>query len=97
MSLHQYINKITIEFKYCHSNKVDSYSSYKPIYIKGDDQDYLNIFVNIADNNEYVTNELVGFNGIEDIKISIIIEFEISGSTFLIPNTFDDFIPVNED
>lgn len=97
VSLQQFINKITIEFKYYHSNQIDYYSDFYELYTAGNEYKYLNVFENINTGNSYVTKELVGFNGIEDIKISLIIEFEIGGTVFSIPYTFDDYIPVNED
>jgi hypothetical protein len=97
VSLQQFINKITIEFKYYHSNQIDYYSDFYELYTAGNEYKYLNVFENINTENSYVTNEFVGFNGIEDIKISLIIEFNIGGSVFSIPYTFDNFVPVNED
>ncbi|QWB95625.1 hypothetical protein KHQ89_06645 [Mycoplasmatota bacterium] len=97
VSLQQFINKITIEFKYYHSNQIDYYSDFYELYTAGNEYKYLNVFENINTENSYVTNEFTGFNGIEDIKISLIIEFNIGGSVFSIPYTFDNFIPVNED
>lgn len=97
VSLQQFINKITIEFKYYNSNQIDYYSDFYDLYIDGNEYNYLNVFENISTGNSYITKEIIGFNGIEDIKINLIIEFDIGGSVFSIPYTFDDFISVNED
>jgi hypothetical protein len=47
-------------------------------------------------NKQFVTKEIITQNGIEDIKLTVIITFDIGENIFSIPYTFDDFIYVNE-
>ncbi len=97
VSLYQFINKMTIEFKLYNNDKIEYYSEFYSFYIQESVYDYLNVFENISTQKQYVTNEFIGNNGIENIKVSIIIEFQIGGNTFSIPYTFDDYISVNQD
>jgi len=96
VSLYQFITKIELEFKLYHSNKVDYQSEFYELYNNELQYKYLNVFENIMPNKQFVTNELITQNGIEDIKLTVIITFDIGENIFSIPYTFDDFIYVNE-
>lgn len=97
VSLYQFIKTIEIEFKLYHSNQVDYQSEFYQLFSNENEYKYLNVFENIMPKKQFVTKEFIGFNGIEDIKLTVIITFSISGKEFAIPYTFDDFIYVNED
>lgn len=97
VSLYQFINKIDVEFKFYKNDQIQ-YETYKYELFNKDNKDeyeYLNVFNDVSPKVQFVTNEIN--DGIEDIKINIIIEFEIGGSTFSIPYTFDSWLNVNQD
>lgn len=97
VSLYQFINKIDVEFKFYKNDQIQ-YETYKyELFnkISKDEYQYLNVFNDVSPKVQFVTNEIN--DGIEDIKINIIIEFEIGGSTFAIPYTFDSWLTVNQD
>ena len=96
VSLYQFITKIELEFKLYHSNKVDYQSEFYELYNNELQYKYLNVFENIMPNKQFVTKEIITQNGIEDIKLTVIITFDIGENIFSIPYTFDDFIYVNE-
>src|SRR5690554_565717 len=97
VSLYQFITKIEIEFKLYNSNKVDYQSEFYELFNQTNEYKYLNVFENIMPNKQFITKEFIGLNGIEDIKLTVIITFNINDNIFAIPYTFDDFIYVNED
>lgn len=97
VSLYQFINKIDVEFKFYKNDQIE-YETYKyELFnkINKDEYQYLNVFNDVSPKVQFVTKETN--DGIEDIKINIIIEFEIGGSTFAIPYTFDSWLTVNQD
>lgn len=95
VSLHQFINSIVIEFNFYNKERIEHETHAYELYNKELDYDYLNVFYGVTPNVQFVTNEIN--DGIEDIKINIIIEFEIGGEVFSIPYTFDNWSDVKED
>lgn len=96
VSLYQFINKIEVEFKFYKNDQIQ-YEIYKyEVYNKmnKDKYEYLNVFNDVCPDVQFVTKEVD--DGIEDIKINIIIEFEIGGSIFSIPYTYDSWLKVNQ-
>jgi len=95
VSLHQFINSIVIECNFYNKERIEHETHAYELYNKELDYDYLNVFYGVTPNVQFVTNEIN--DGIEDIKINIIIEFEIGGEVFSIPYTFDNWLDVKED
>lgn len=97
LNLYQFIDSIDVQFKLYNNNKIDFEVFTCNIYNNLEEYDYLKVFENIKPQYEFVTFETIGFNGIEDIKLTVLINFNIGGDEFSIPYVFDEFINVNED
>jgi len=95
VSLKNYINSIDVIFKLFLEDKKTYQDFPVEIYKTGNNYAYLNVFEDIMPSYQFVTKE---FNdGIEDIKISVHISFEVSEDKFTIPYYFDDWMTVNQD
>lgn len=95
LSLFQFINKIDVVFNLYNTDQIELFSYVENVYTVGDETDYLNVFQNITPGVQFVTKQIN--DGIEDIKISIVIELLINGSIHRLQYNFDDFITVNPD
>jgi hypothetical protein len=97
VSLYQFINSIDVEFKLYDEDQINFEKVSVNIFNQHEEYTYLNVFESIMPQYQFVTDDGLGLNGIEEIKISVIIEFEISDVVFSIPYVFDDFVNVNQD
>jgi hypothetical protein len=92
LSLSQFIDSIYLEFVFYKNDQTTYIKDTLLLYNNEIENDYLNFFENIMIEKQYVTNEYN--DGIEDIKINIIINYEINDEIHSIPYFLDYFIPV---
>lgn len=99
VSLYQFISSIDVEFKLYDENEIDYYVEKINVFNQDETYTYLNVFENISPQVQYVTHDsnIIDGDGIEKIKISIIIEFDINDVKFSIPYVFDEYVTVNQD
>lgn len=97
VNLYQFITFIDVEFKLYDENEIDYHVETINIFNQDTEYKYLNVFENIMPDKQFVTNDGFGFNGVEQIKITIIIQFNVGGNIFNIPYVFDEYITVNQD
>mgnify|MGYP000918035271 CR=1 FL=1 len=100
MSLRRFIKNIYIEFNIYTNDGIQKHATDR-ITIKFDELQYDNVFSDLELPYQYVTDNawdvLNGGNGINKIKISVVIEYQISDKdTFVIPYSQENFTAIDE-